>query len=203
MLSAFPPSPFGANPHPGPPRLGEGMFVDLVNAVLAMKVVRTMERGAQAVAVLAALLPAASLRRPRAAARPSARTFRRRCRTSHSRPAFLSDEGDDRTCPLRKGNTRRLASPRLGDALHSQALLRSIPVSTSPRAMATETEPFRDWEWVDGNRNALLFRDRCGSRGRRGRSRSAQRLRLCVDVAAADRCAVVPGEVDGQTEAAA
>ena len=36
-------------------RLGEGMFVDLVNAVLAMRVVLlAMERVAQAVAVLAA-----------------------------------------------------------------------------------------------------------------------------------------------------
>ena len=50
-------------------RLGEGMGVDLVEVVLAMKAVRTMERerGAQtpqmlAMVMLVALLPAPSLR---------------------------------------------------------------------------------------------------------------------------------------------
>jgi hypothetical protein len=122
--------------------------------------------------------PAPNLRRPRAAARPSARTFRRRCRTCRWRRAFLSDGGGGRTCLLHKGNTRRLASLRLGDALHSRVLLRSTPVSACPMSHGQGDGTIRDWESADGNRNALLFRDRCDSPGLRCRSRSAQRLRL-------------------------
>ncbi len=93
-----------------------------------------MEQVAQApqllaIVVLVESLPAASLRRLRAAARPSARTFRRRCRTCRWRRAFLSDGGGGRTFLPHKGNTRRLASPRLGDELHSRVLLRSTPVA--------------------------------------------------------------------------
>jgi len=175
------------------------MFVDLVNAVLAMnavlrwrvlgvvlamKAVRTMERGAQvpqmlAMVMLAALLPAPNPRRLRAAAHPLARTFRRRCRTCRWHRAFLSDEGDDRTCPLHTENTRRLASARRVGGLRWLVALRSTRFLVFPRATARETEPSRDWESAGESRTARMLPFRCDSRGLRRRSRSAQRLRLC------------------------
>ena len=83
-----------------------------LGAVLAMKAALMMERVAQAaemlvLVVFVELLLAASLRRLHGVADRREFAGLRLRRTCRSRPAFLSDEGDDRTSPLHKGNTRR------------------------------------------------------------------------------------------------
>ena len=93
-------------------RLGEGICVGLVEVVLAMKAALKMKLVAQVPQILVLVvvvesLPEPDLRRLRVVADRREFAGLRLRRTCRSRPAFLSDEGDDRTSPLHKGNTRR------------------------------------------------------------------------------------------------